>query len=733
MTKEEKLDILCDEQITRDYITAKDLTNLGISYRDIKYFIDNDKIIRVKRGIYIFVDEYLLIKKSFEYGSNHEYDKAESFIKRACILNNYDPDYIYILLIYSLLNKDYNTYIKGCNKLEKIGLQEEANYFLILLNACLELPEEIRDKIENISLDSIMSDFGDNEVRKKAFYNYFEDALNCQNNNIVKNDTYNWATRTLLIYMKNKKYQYINSIIKELKEGNYKLAREKIKENVFPELDEFLTEAELLLNLLDKEIKSNSRPTSINIYTHNYRHAIAVRNYELALELRKEYDMRYGYKTQRDIIYNILECINKELSNKSYMTNDIKKIIDYFNNEDIESAFKELNKFLQKESNKKYKRLFDSLYILCERNNDTRYSLICDVLTYLNNNERLDNGAFIHGIHKSIISGEYSNARRYLKIVYELDKIEKNGFMFSEPLGKTVELSDNIGYLQSIFESDNLIEEELKIKLLSITKDLVLNRGAAIVGEFNDEEIKYLTDIFYKSSNIKPIIIGDTNTQKLVLRYCTRKPLDYKKIQKDAETNKYQLDIEAALNNYLDICSFNYFKVKTYYNLALCYTYLGDSKKANNYLEIYNGLSDNKKDCNDINKSIQELIKTSEEKPTNINMTEEVFFGEVFTTDSFNEISAYIEASNLDFESACKSLGMSEEKILLLKCEYAKKYFEQHMEQVGDEFLQSVSKNLPTGSPVISARKEVEKNKKLYLKKSLPEKQISIISLKKEQ
>ena len=108
---------------------------------------------------------------------------------------------------------------------------------------------------------------------------------------------------------------------------------------------------------------------------------------------------------------------------------------------------------------------------------------------------------------------------------------------------------------------------------------------------------------------------------------------------------------------------------------------------------------------------------------------------ENYGISNFYEISAYIEASGMNFDDACDELGMDSNQKHLLKLAYSKKYFEQHMQIAGEMYFTSAKKDYKGwyyGRP-LDARNDIEQNKHLYLKKTIPQKQIKFIPLKKEQ
>ena len=95
-----------------------------------------------------------------------------------------------------------------------------------------------------------------------------------------------------------------------------------------------------------------------------------------------------------------------------------------------------------------------------------------------------------------------------------------------------------------------------------------------------------------------------------------------------------------------------------------------------------------------------EINETEEEK------TEELLFAE--------ELAYYIKTEKISINEAKKKLGINNSQVLLIKLIYARDYFSEGMETLGNEMLKEVEKSKEKTNTVIALLNEIRRNKKFY-------------------
>lgn len=82
MIKEENLNTLYEEVINKEKLTTKELNDIGFTSKDLTNLVDNNILIRVKRGIYIFNDVdnlFLYARKILANKETEKFKKTSTF------------------------------------------------------------------------------------------------------------------------------------------------------------------------------------------------------------------------------------------------------------------------------------------------------------------------------------------------------------------------------------------------------------------------------------------------------------------------------------------------------------------------------------------------------------------------------------------------------------------------------------------------------------------------------
>ena len=94
--------------------------------------------------------------------------------------------------------------------------------------------------------------------------------------------------------------------------------------------------------------------------------------------------------------------------------------------------------------------------------------------------------------------------------------------------------------------------------------------------------------------------------------------------------------------------------------------------------------------------------------------------------ENFEQINDYIELYNVDVETACEAFNMSEEDTDVVKLIYAKLFYIQSNPDKGNQFLKSIERKKGKTQKVMSIYQNVINNKKLYLRRPVPAKLLSL-------
>ena len=138
-------------------LTTKLLKEFGLSSKKIKWLVDNQKITRVKRGLYSFLDEEGLFSYGLKLLEERNYDLAIACIRKCYSLNPNNRLACLKLFIDRIFHKDYDSVFSLLSTIseKKFCYNNEIHLFLYLLNIVTDIPEQYKNEVKYTSFYNI--------------------------------------------------------------------------------------------------------------------------------------------------------------------------------------------------------------------------------------------------------------------------------------------------------------------------------------------------------------------------------------------------------------------------------------------------------------------------------------------------------------------------------------------------------------------------------------------------
>ena len=245
------LNSLYSKLLVADYITLKELIELGLNYDDVEKLIKDNKIIIDKSNNYRIGNIYSLYNYGKQLYNFGDVDKSLSVFEK-CI--EFDPNFngaLNYLFLNAIQNNDYTkamNYFKRMYVGKSHQQLQEKNVYLFLLNQLTEIPEELKYFASDMDYSAVKVDKTDVRFRKS--------------------------------------HNIENDIRKTIINRDYKLALKKInsKKIDFISIIDKITE-QLLINNINKKDKSVYDIINDNLYRTNNLKYKELFNYLYKLDL----------------------------------------------------------------------------------------------------------------------------------------------------------------------------------------------------------------------------------------------------------------------------------------------------------------------------------------------------------------------------------------------------------------------------------------------------------------
>ncbi len=254
-------------------------------------------------------------------------------------------------------------------------------------------------------------------------------------------------------------------------------------------------------------------------------------------------------------------------------------------------------------------------------------------------------------------------------------------------------------------------------------EELLDKKGIILLKTMNNNRIDRIFELTKNYPDMVAFVIGEGDKQQVVLRY---KPtideyMDGKNLINLGNQAYKEGNYDECIKNYLQLLQlFDNPRSIIYSKLGFAYMKKMQIPLAIDYLTIATDLAKKENinfDFSDLIARLKGDIKEEDVKP-HFQMTQKDFdysdVSDYYGIDNFVEINNFIIESGLDVESACEQLGLSSEKIDIIKLIYAREFYMQGYYNKGDLFLKSVERSKHKTTETKRIFKEIEKNKLFY-------------------
>jgi len=742
--------------------TIEEFVNTGI----LKYNENSTYELTSVEGLYEYGETLI---------ENRRYSEAIICFEKCLNIDKTHRKSLLRIFLFHLKRKEYSKLFELLDKLyDTEEYQKENNLYLFLLNYITPCEERYIDKVRYMSSEelSLPTQINDNTIlsiiyRKKILLaqKYFKDIMIEDNNltieHLIIQELLNQGVscekelnKKLLELYALKQYDEIEILLET-----------KRKTKSYKPYDAYIL---LLTTKINRMIHTN---TILNVYiydTNDISEAINGNNFELALKLNQEYNS-IRQKSENNILtllikeaISLVKSINQEdKHSKTSTLIDTPKIELNITIDDLKlelqnqylETFTYLLKLYLKEKNKEeYEYLIINLLKLSILEGDKLYSEVISVLTEIEENTyELDASIYLQNFYFAISNNKLSIAEIYLNIIFRYSNFKGN---IIEDLQNTLEnrrlhLESNNetqhnqmntkkepakNHLNNSQKDKGLtIETESKVLLDRLTMMKERHESLVVLKSTTEEKRNIIYEAIKTIPELQCFTIGET-TKNIVLRYINPNSekiniVKYISEMKKVYWNKQYLVYIRMAKKLLAYDSYDMFKDRNYVEifamLGKAYMITNNRKEAIKCLTIAHELNNdapkrnNKFDFEELIKSLR--LKQSEdmqeEKKTNPLIYIQDFDDDLddnYGIKCLEVIDNYIKIEKLTIEEACKKMGLSENKILLVKLIYARDYYIEGDYINGDKLLLAVEKSKNKSKTVLKLLNEIRTNKQFY-------------------
>jgi len=676
------------------------------------------------------------------------------------------------------VNADDRRYsdIASLNKSIAAAFQQKFSYALKLLN-------DFGNAIKKLPITLMLVKF----LLKQAI------NIEQKTNKILKEMAQNKEYEQIIEFLENKEKNHnlgwVNSYVLVLAKDAIKISKTKevpeikdlVQDNIFTAIDAYNYELALSLN--------EEYNKKLNISTDNVL-SIMLKN---MCEIIKQIKLEKQHQNLDISESNDEEIEVFKVEDESVLeipkTPDFIDIIKYLMNNELEKAKLCINALMISRGKEEYLFLINDLINLSLLENDIAYTKPMHTLMKINNgNYKFNIQEFIENFYIALSQNKFKEARIYLNIISNCHKLG-NFTIMTEGLLQILENAEKIIKSKShTIDYDDKINEDKNIKKLKLNEEVVSEEsveidktkeqimhetliennssisnsgaqeyiprdsdrefiqrkfgilekehGIIILNPMTKERRKKIYDIANKFPNLDAFSIGEGNVKQIVLRYkYFDKNKNYNELLSLAKNAYYEKKYTECINYYLELMTFSYVKPFIYAKLGMAYLKNGNKLKAIDYFTVATELSKNDPkpfDFKDLITTIECGMMPKDEQKPNFEIKPSFFNNSDHNFDipNFDQINNLAIELNLDIESTCEKLGMSNEQICLVKILYAIRYYTQGNYKQGDMFIKAVEQTPNKSLKVIKALEEVKAKKKFYTYRAKEESKVLKLNIK---
>lgn len=768
MINEENLHNLYDGIIKGDELTTQKLMGYGFKKDDLTALVKKQNLERIKRGFYSFKSANDLYSYGQNLFNNGEYSLSKKCFEKCLELGEENPQIYFYLLATNLKGKNYKVSFKYLDNLLNLNNRRyiiDVNFYLLMLNKITHLPEKYKNYVNKLSLTDIIILEGDK--RYHDIFNENQMRTTVWENNLKYAIKQFYETHTNVTLEDNITKMLLHRALSKLgqKEDTYfKLVQDKKYEEIVIYLEEkrqkHMASLEDYYNLkLAKAIIELRHKGTIPLVkaseTNNIYKAIDDNNYELAFIINAientitkaltgiDYSTSVKSLLLSDIHENIKEISHKEIISENDKEETYNSFANYFKgylrSGDFAKALQLLNSYLISINKEDYEFLIVDLIKICLIRRDNNFSNPMSVINCLEKNIFKWNILYyVQKFQTSLKKNRFDSASIFLDIIskakqfgQEYPLLEDSYHLLNETKASVpnIEYNPDLERLEQVLKRNNDIANGIPVEMPVPKKSrfisdeemininhqmLVKNHEIIVLNPMKKDRIQKIHKIVSRYPDMMCFDIDSGNAKRVVLQY--KSPIkdleDYKSLANLAKIAFEEQRYDDCIKLYL--VSSQESKHKKYYiyaNLGQAYLKKGDYDKAISCFTVAAGLD--QRHNNKFNyEALINHLKTIKSNKKSKYFEEDVlnFYG----VQNLNGLTNYILESNLDVETACHELGISEEEKNIITLMYVQKFYAQKNYEKGDQFLKAVEKSDDKTQRVLTLLNNVKSRRKFY-------------------
>ena len=760
------------ERVKRGFYSFKDVNSLLNYARKYSYSTEKDKVFSCYEKCYELDPNNTTVcfQLFVKYICDKKYDKVfELFDKLSCSDNNfYRVDYNYYLLLLSYITDIPDKYHKNVKNLDyysiKISHDDKRYSDVSSYNRIRSASTKGKFTFAYKLLNEITNKNGKSTIHDIIEKNLLTQVINEEAksrrkvNSLIREKKYE---ELIDYYGKKKKIRGLNNVegylvklaniyLKIMNSSNVPKIKEIDTDNLFYAINE--NRFDLALKISEEFNRQRNIPNKDNAL-YNILKDIC----DLIDSLKKD-----NTDKQEEIEFKDFEEKSKKMEPKS--NNYFMFIISSLMNNDIDSALKYLKEHLNEIDKSEYEYIITNLIKISILEKDIAYTAPMMELSLMNNkNYQFNTTNYIQKFYLALSNEKIEEAEIYLNIISNSIKInnetlnmdalykvldsykEKNRYQVSTPVieeekplkqetiinletrNKDDNQHDYEQEDENIEENDSKEydyneEEKHDINLIKKKHDeLIKNKGIIILNSMNKDRTNFILNEADKYLDMSVFTIIDEGKKRIVLRYNELNYEDFDTatlISESLDDYRHRF-YDDCLNKQIKILETNSKeKSVNYAMIGLAYMKMFKIDKAIDFLTVANYLAKQEhstRDYGDLLLRLKGEIDKDDIKP-NVRMNQCDFKNDdkFYGIENFEELNDYICESELDVESACRNLNMSDEDIDTLKLIYAREYFTLGNKEKGELFLRSFEKSKTKTDKTKDIYKIVQQNKKFY-------------------
>lgn len=748
--------------LQKNEITTKDLSGCGFNSTDITNLIKQGIVARVKRGVY----KFLAVEKLCEFGKvfklQNNVQQAEAIYKKCLEIDPQNRKSIHQLFFFKIFEDDYEEAFKYLTMMEQYKTtytEKDMNMYLFLLNHLMDLPEEYQVKAKNFTLNSLLMKKHDarcldhsytQKITQAVFTKRFgyAAALVKRYTDIFSPNYRDLLIRHLVFEVANKENMFKQELLELAKKKEYSklkqlLETKSLKCNLSKSESYFLKVANIILNpnAISVDLLSPSSTTF---------DAIDASNFNVALMICAQYNESIKRDSNNDILFILLTDLitkikeleetkgEKSVTSESHATPiDSVDILHSLLQNNYSQAFMDTKKYLNSIHMDEYEFLIIDLIKLSLAEKDKSFSKPMIVLTHLSRGDYEFNVfEYIQEFYKALSNKQYSQARIYLDIICQANKLGKPTIAVEHLVDALNEAEIVINSKQS--GQNKFTQQNPDQAFIEAKHQMLLNgHGIVLLKPMNEARRKNIHRLVERYPDMKSFSIGEGKNRRIVLRYrpFLKEFISINDLINQGNDAYKQGDYQTCIDAYLKILQFGTPRSIVYAKLGLAYMKMKNMEEATSYLTVATQLSKKEKQRLDFTELILKIngqLKSEEIKPV-VEMTEDSFNSNSNSTqkiDILEKITEIVMSTGKSVESVGIDLGLSFEQINVIKLTFARSYYSQGDYQHGDLFVRSVEQTPEKSIMIMRLLNEIKLNKRFYINRQPEEAKTLSLTIK---